>query len=151
MAYFSGVQSNLHPSAFVRCVDYQREGQIIARLLAERFPGSSFSVEEGGAFNKPDAHGSIRDCAHSSEVEQITRNKIQVEIIDNPERKLKWHVYFFDQGEGENRHKVSAYLDHDLKVRRECETDPHLAGHCEDWRNQTAHSFPSMGEEILSL
>ena len=128
MTYFSVVQIDMHPAPFVAATGSARSAQILARLVAERCPGNVFGIRDSADFKGPKSNGFIRDCARSVEVQALAAQELMAEADDNPDQLPKWHVYFYDSGPGKYRHKVNAYLDHDVRVRTKCETDPELIG-----------------------
>lgn len=128
MTHFSVVQIDMHPAPYVAATGSARSAQILARLVAERCPGNVFGIRDGAGFKGPKSNGFIRDCARSVEVQTLAAQELMAEADDNPDQLLKWHVYFYDNGAGESRFTVSAYLDHDVRTRAKCESDPTLVG-----------------------
>lgn len=128
MTYFSVVQIDMHPAPYVAATGSARSAQILARLVAERCPGNVFGIRYTADFKGPKSNGFIRDCARSFEVQTLAAQELMAEADHNPKQLSKWHVYFYDSGAGENRYKVNAYLDHDMRVRAKCEADPELVG-----------------------
>lgn len=85
MIPYSVLQSDHQPGAFVITVVSARAAQIYAPLLAERFPGNKFAIQEGGAWGAPDCHPSIRDSARSFEVERLAATTLKRDAETNPD------------------------------------------------------------------
>ena len=128
MTYFSVMQIDRYPAAYVAATGSARSAQILARLVGERCPGNVFGIRDTADFYGPKSNGFIRDCAWSFEVQRLAADELMAEADDNPDQLTKWYVYFYDSGAGKYRFKVNAYLDHDLRVRAKCEADPELIG-----------------------
>lgn len=128
MGLHSVIQTNVHPSQHVVLVESLRAAQTIAKLLAERFPQSSFSYEIGGAFNRADSHPAMRDSALSFEVQNLVKKELATET-GNPRDMPKWQVCFFDSRNTAHKcWQVSATLDHDTEVLKRIKVDPTFRG-----------------------
>ena len=62
-----------------------RTAQFTARLLAERFPGTTFGYGQSPDVRHCDCHPSIRDSALSVEVQQLVAPEIAFEAAADPE------------------------------------------------------------------
>lgn len=128
MGLHSVIQTNVHPKQHVALVESLRAAQTIAKLLAERFPQSSFSYEIGGAFNRADSHPAMRDSALSFEVQNLVKKELESET-GNPHDLPKWIVSFFDSRKTIHKcWQVSATLDHDNEALRRIKADPNFRG-----------------------
>ncbi|ATG46036.1 hypothetical protein PhaeoP83_04431 (plasmid) [Phaeobacter inhibens] len=122
------ILNSTHPARHVAVAESLRAAQITARLLAERFPGSSFSYKAGSVFELADCHPHVRDCALSFEVQRLVSDELKAEA-GNPQDLPKWRVFFYDsRATVHGCWQVNAYLDHDLSVIRKCEVDGTLRG-----------------------
>lgn len=128
MGLHSVIQTNVHPKQHVVLVESLRAAQIIAKLLAERFPQSSFSYENGGAFNRADSHPAMRDSARSFEVQNLVKQELAAET-DNPNDLPKWIVSFFDSRETVHKcWQVNSTFDHDTQAIKRIKSDPTFRG-----------------------
>ncbi|SDE83625.1 MAG: hypothetical protein DI616_14575 [Paracoccus denitrificans] len=128
MIPYSVLQSDHQPGAFVITVVSARAAQIYARLLAERFPGNKFAIQEGGAWGAPDCHPSIRDSARSFEVERLAATMLKRDAETNPEGLAKWHVYFLRRPDTAATTRCRAYADHDTPMRSRTFSSPDYIG-----------------------
>lgn len=128
MTPYSVLQSDHQPGAFVITVVSARAAQIYARLLAERFPGNKFAIQEGGAWGAPDCHPSIRDGARSFELERLAAAMLTHDAEMNPEGLPKWHVYFLRSAHAPAATLCRAYADHDTAMRSRTFSSPDYLG-----------------------
>ena len=115
-----------YPWTFVRSTECYRSGQIVSRLLGERFPGQHFKVCEGFGMNYGLCGPHYRDAAHSVEVNSILTWEIAQEAKLNPTRGPKWIAFHFKGERPSPDLQYCAYLEHDTKVLQLCRMDPTL-------------------------
>ncbi len=114
---YSILHISVHPSRHVIHVDTERRAQIVARLLAERFPGMAFSFERGVDLQRGDCTPAFRDSANSFEVRRLADAELVMEAGANPDGLPKWCAFQYRNG------GVSAYRDHDLRAVEMCRRD----------------------------
>ena len=107
----------VHPARHVVHADTARRAQIIARLLAERFPGMAFSFERGVDLTRGDCTPAFRDSAHSFEVRRLVEAELVMEAQANPDGLPEWCAFQYRNG------SVCAYRDHDLRAVEMCRRD----------------------------
>ena len=108
---------SVDPHRHVIHTECARSAQITARLLAERFPGMSFSYEPGPDLAHGDCHPSIRDSALSVEVQRLVAAELVIEAEANPKGLPKWCAFQHRNG------GVVAHPDHDLRAVEMCRRD----------------------------
>ncbi len=108
---------SVHPSRHIVHVDTERRAQIVARLLAERFPGMAFSFERGPDLGRGDCTPALRDSANSFEVRRLADAELIIEAEANPEGLPKWCAFQYRNG------GVCAYRAHDLRAVEMCRRD----------------------------
>ncbi len=108
---------SVHPSRHIIHVDSQRRAQIVARLLAERFPGMAFSFERGVDLTRGDCTPAFRDSTNSFEVRRLADAELVMEADANPAGLPKWCAFQYGNG------GVSAYRDHDFRAVEMCRRD----------------------------
>ena len=108
---------SVDPHRHVSHTESARSAQITARLLAERFPGMSFSYEPGPDLVHGDCHPSIRDSALSVEVQRLVEAELVIEAATNPKSLPKWCAFQHRNG------GVVAHPDHDRRAVEICRRD----------------------------
>ena len=114
---YSVCHITVHPFRHVVHVDTERRAQIVARLLAERFPGMAFSFERGPDLERGDCTPALRDSANSFEVRRLVDAELAMEADANPKGLPKWCAFQYRNG------GVCAYRDHDLRAVEMCRRD----------------------------
>ena len=151
MTPYSVLQSDHQPGAFVITVVSARAAQIYARLLAERFPGNKFAIQEGGAWGAPDCLPSIRDGARTFELERLAAEMLKRDADTNPQGLAKWHVYFLRSAHAPAATLCRVYADHDMAMRSRTFSSPDYLGTAIFYGDlPTPHDLGVMLEDFLA-
>ena len=119
--------ASYHPRIHMAEIEGKRRAQIVATLMAERFPSFEFSYAPSPIVTAPNTNHFLEIGLGSLEVVRLTEQQLNAEAADNPEGLEKWLMFIFDDGQApDNGPRFSCYLEHDQIVRK-CKADPTLA------------------------
>jgi hypothetical protein len=120
--------ASYHPRIHMAEIEGKRRAQIVATLMAERFPSFAFGYAPSPIVTSPNTNHFLEIGLGSLEVVRLTEQQLEAEATDNPEGLEKWLMFIFDDGKGPNNGpRMSCYLEHDQKIVRKCKADPTLA------------------------
>lgn len=120
--------TSYHPRISIAAIQGLRRCQIIARLMAERFPDFSFGYEASPVEAAPNSNHFLEIGVRSLEVKRLAQEQLEAEIDENPEGLEKWLMFVFDNGQApDGGPQCAAYLEHDYHVVKRCMADPTLA------------------------
>ncbi len=120
--------ASYHPRIHMAEIEGKRRAQIVATLMAERFPAFAFGYAPSPIVTAPNTNHFLEIGLGSLEVVRLTEQQRDAEATENPEGLEKWLMFIFDDGNGPNDGpRFSCYLEHDQKIVRKCKSDPTLA------------------------
>ena len=119
--------SSYHPKMEIAEIIGQRRAQIVAKLMAERFPGLAFGYAPSPVLAAPNTNHFLKIGANTFEVQRLTEQELADEVAANPHGREKWLMFIFDNGAGpDGGPQCAAYLEHDYPVVKRCMADPTL-------------------------
>lgn len=120
--------SSYHPRISIADVQGLRRCQIIARLMAERFPDFSFGYAASPIEAAPNSNHHLEIGVRSLEVKRLAEEQLAAEAEQDPEGLEKWVMFIFEIGKApDGGPQCGAYLEHDYHVVKLCMADPTLA------------------------
>ena len=154
MTKFTLTCTSYFPHTGIAEVEGKRLAQIVAKLMAERFPAFAFSYAKSPALTAPNTNHFLDIGVKSLEVVRLMQEELASEADNNPEGLEKWLMFIFDDGQApDNGPRFACYLEHDANVVQKCKADPTLAMiipiYCDypDWDDLTRRRNEWMAEQ----
>ncbi len=135
------------PHTGIAQIEGQRRAQIVAKLMAERFPDFTFGYAPSPILTAPNTNHFLEIGVRTIEVARLTQKELEEEADANPEGLPKWLMFIFNNGQGPDiGPQYCTYLEHDYPVVKRCKADPTLAATLEIYSD-----YPTNGEVMERL